>query len=1046
MSTELSSGDTSRTAAIKALDSGSVHKISSGQVVVDLQTAVKELVENSLDAGATNLEVRFKEYGLQAFEVIDNGSGIPPEDYDYIALKHHTSKLASFSDLETVGTFGFRGEALSSLCALADSVSVTTATAAEAPAGTVVEFERTGRAKSKRGKAARQRGTTVVVTGLFKPLPVRRKELERNAKREFGKALTLLHAYALVPCAQENKGVRLSVSNSVGGRKSLQLRTDGTASTRASVSALWGPKALENLVELDLCFSVEVEAAVLRRMGRMQVDQSSNEVKVRGLISKFAVGCGRTGTDRQFFFVNGRPCAPSKVQKAFNEVYRSFNATQSPFIIADFMLPTNSCDINVSPDKRTILLHSESNLIQALRNALEERYAPARSTFDVNSSQAPRNTDHVPPSTQPHVSAPICPTQSQAPSQSDPLFLPEEADDGPSPSTVEDEELTFGSPTLLSEPSSSHVVNADVNIVMKDTVDEDGSSESQEPMSPTVTQMVRGASRKSSPPAYADERDDGGDAEMVAHEDAQNEETSSLFGRQKRACSSDDAPIPSMPPPARAVARASIPRGSSVRTSAEQMVLSTSGASWSLRRPADEPLADRPNKKAKLASSSEGRGARGSMRELLKGFARTGSQTTEVQMDVGDEGEIQDVDDDDDDDVQAQDGGEDLTGDLLDIALQESLITDTSDGRSEVDVPDGAENGDVDGTIDHSLDENVSSVREPVDMTTTLDDTEVPGPTQTRSDLGETSISAPSNEIVRTGDRECVSLSLDLSHIRAAWEKLRTRLADAIRDQQAERDHNVKLASSAGIGSAADEEEAAQALSRVIDKADFASMDVVGQFNLGFIIVRRRTPTNATDESAAMDDLFIVDQHAADEKYNFETLQRTTKIDSQKLLHPQILELTAADELVAVENIDVLRQNGFELEVSEEHAPGRRVRLTAQAISKSTVFDVKDLEELLHLMQDRPAGQIVRCSKARAMFAMRACRKSIMIGTPLNRRQMTSVVQHMGTMDQPWHCPHGRPTMRHLSDIVGFGWDRRSGRARGVDWAAFGRAAAASEG
>jgi len=208
----------------------------------------------------------------------------------------------------------------------------------------------------------------VLVAGLFKPLPVRRKELERNAKREFGKALGLLTAYALVPCAQENKGVRLTVTHQPnGGKKSVQMRTEGTPSTRASVSALWGPKALENLVELDIRFQVETERAVLRRQGILDADGQSNEVRVRGLISKFAVGCGRTGTDRQFFFINGRPCSPSKVQKAFNEVYRTFNANQAPFVVADFILPTDSCDVNVSPDKRTILLHSENNLVQALK-------------------------------------------------------------------------------------------------------------------------------------------------------------------------------------------------------------------------------------------------------------------------------------------------------------------------------------------------------------------------------------------------------------------------------------------------------------------------------------------------------------------------------------------------------------------------------------------------------------------------------------------------------------------------------------------------------
>lgn len=117
----------------------------------------------------------------------------------------------------TVQTFGFRGEALSSLCALCTSVSITTATAASAPMGTVLAFDRAGRVTSRDGRAARQRGTTVTLTGLFKPLAVRRKELERNAKGEFGKAISLLHAYALVPCASLAGAIRFSVSNQPDG-------------------------------------------------------------------------------------------------------------------------------------------------------------------------------------------------------------------------------------------------------------------------------------------------------------------------------------------------------------------------------------------------------------------------------------------------------------------------------------------------------------------------------------------------------------------------------------------------------------------------------------------------------------------------------------------------------------------------------------------------------------------------------------------------------------------------------------------------------------
>ncbi|KAL3143767.1 hypothetical protein ABBQ32_003597 [Trebouxia sp. C0010 RCD-2024] len=153
---------------IQAIDKGVVHRICSGQVILDLATAVKELVENALDAGATTVE----EHGSELIEIADNGSGVDPANYQSLTLKYHTSKLQRFSDLQAMSTFGFRGEALSSLCALA-SVSVTTRTANTNPAQRLT-YDHTG-ALVGTAPTARAVGSTVAVKDLFKTLPVRHK-------------------------------------------------------------------------------------------------------------------------------------------------------------------------------------------------------------------------------------------------------------------------------------------------------------------------------------------------------------------------------------------------------------------------------------------------------------------------------------------------------------------------------------------------------------------------------------------------------------------------------------------------------------------------------------------------------------------------------------------------------------------------------------------------------------------------------------------------------------------------------------------------------
>ena len=184
----------------------------------------------------------------------------------------------------------------------------------------------------------------------------------------------------------------------------------------------------------------------------------------------------------------------------------------------------------------------------------------------------------------------------------------------------------------------------------------------------------------------------------------------------------------------------------------------------------------------------------------------------------------------------------------------------------------------------------------------------------------------------------------------------------------------------------------------MFSKADFASLSVVGQFNLGFILATLHG-----------EDLFIIDQHASDEIFNFERLHRTTQLTRQPLLVPQPLELSPADAQTVLQHLDVFRANGFDID--EVHDAGDdpdqvsapRLRLTAVPVSKNVTFDAGDFHELVALLDGRPVGThppsaagpfgslengIIRPAKMRSMLAMRACRSSIMIGRALDKPQV----------------------------------------------------------
>ncbi|KAG1669863.1 hypothetical protein FOA52_012451 [Chlamydomonas sp. UWO 241] len=352
---------------IKAINKAVCHRICSGQVILDLSTAVKELLENALDAGATNIEVRLKEYGSELIEVSDNGAGIPPDDYQALTLKYHTSKIQEFGDLSSLSTFGFRGEALSSLCAVSDLAVITRT--ADMEAGVRLEYDGEGRIHSQE-PCPRAIGTTLAVRSLFKPLPVRHKEFLRNLKREYTKLQTVLQAYAVI-----STHCRIVVTNQAAGSKGVRapmITTTGgaNATLRDTLVMVFGTRVVDTLEPVSF-------------------DVPDLGVSATGYVSKPNQGV-RGDCGRQFMFLNGRPVDLPKAVKMLNDTYRSLGshvgAGMRPVAALSVRAPPDMFDVNVTPDKRRVFMQSEAALLSALDKALKDTWEPSRYTYAVSPS------------------------------------------------------------------------------------------------------------------------------------------------------------------------------------------------------------------------------------------------------------------------------------------------------------------------------------------------------------------------------------------------------------------------------------------------------------------------------------------------------------------------------------------------------------------------------------------------------------------------------------------------------------------------------------
>ncbi|MBM4112654.1 MAG: DNA mismatch repair endonuclease MutL, partial [Phycisphaerae bacterium] len=328
---------------IRRLPPELVNQIAAGEVVERPASVVKELVENSIDAGATRISVRVEGGGRDLIEVIDDGSGIPAGELELAVASHATSKISGSDDLAKIATMGFRGEALASIGSVArlEIVSRT------AQAGEAAKIEVTGGEISGPMPAAAPAGTSVRVRTLFFNVPARRRFL-KSEPAEAGRVTEVMEAIAAA-----NPSIRFRLES--GGRKVLDL--DAAESPRSRVEALLGRDLAPELLEIS-------HEAALEGAGR---------IGVWGVVAR--PSASKASGRHQRLYVNGRPITDRSLLHAVKEAFRGvIDPQRYPVAVLQIEIDPAEVDVNVHPAKSEVRFRQpaavHSFLLRAVRGAL----------------------------------------------------------------------------------------------------------------------------------------------------------------------------------------------------------------------------------------------------------------------------------------------------------------------------------------------------------------------------------------------------------------------------------------------------------------------------------------------------------------------------------------------------------------------------------------------------------------------------------------------------------------------------------------------------
>ncbi|KAG1235452.1 hypothetical protein G6F68_001886 [Rhizopus microsporus] len=342
------------TPRIKRLDQAVVNRIAAGEVIQRPANALKELIENSLDAGSTQIQISIKDGGLKLLQIQDNGHGIRKEDMTIVCERFTTSKLSKFEDLSQIATYGFRGEALASISHVAH-VTITTKTA-DSPCAYRASYSDGKLVPARPGQSADPKpcagnnGTQITAEDLFYNVPTRRKAL-KSASEEYNKILDITTRYAV-----HNSGVSFTCRKL--GTNVSDIQTPTGASTLDNIRLLYGSVASELL----------------------PVEKNFEEVefKLKGYISNANYSSKRTTF---LLFINHRAVDSLNIKRAIENLYSSLLPKGGhPFIYLSLEINPRNVDVNVHPTKKEVHFLYEDRVVEGIISAFQSVLENANSS------------------------------------------------------------------------------------------------------------------------------------------------------------------------------------------------------------------------------------------------------------------------------------------------------------------------------------------------------------------------------------------------------------------------------------------------------------------------------------------------------------------------------------------------------------------------------------------------------------------------------------------------------------------------------------------